>query len=185
MGPVRISMMFSRRKRRESEPASVEPPEVGPGPGGAYCRVKHIRLYQPDEVLEARLTEGVDGLAAYLQTLRWVTMSYFGQLGGDFGSMGVLVVVGVRPGRRVKFWCDQVEGKIPTDVWDVFVKLLEGAGDEVRPTVTRPVAFAIAFLLGDGPPGDFPNAPSAWHHAATGHDSLQVPDELFEIVFPD
>src|SRR5262249_53366020 len=101
-------MMFLRRKHRESEP-----PEGEPGSGASYCRVNHIRLYQPDEILEARLTEGVAELAAYIKTLRSVATEYLGGLGPDFGSMGVLVVAGIKPGRRVKYWCDQVEGNIP------------------------------------------------------------------------
>ena len=67
-------------------------------------------------------TEGGRGatLAAYVDTLVRVGRDYFGQLGQDFGSMGVLIVVGIRPSKRTRLWCDQVDGDIPPDVWQVF-----------------------------------------------------------------
>jgi hypothetical protein len=114
-----------------------------------------------------------------------VGTEYFGRLGRDYGSLGVLIVVGVRPGRRVRIWCDPVGGNLPPDVWDPFVELLQGADETVRPTVTGPVAFALECLLGAGP-GEFPMGPMAWQQAASQQDGpLSVPDELFEIVFPD
>ena len=175
--------MFPSRKRREPPSGSAQ---GGSESGGGYFRINRIRLYQPDPILESRLTHGVAELAAYMKALKWVGIEYFGGLGRDFGSLGLLVVVGIKPGRRVKFWCEQVGGHLPADVWDVFVELLEGGGEELRPLVTEPVAFAIEFLLGAGPSGDFPVGPTAWLQAATRHDDpLEVPDGTFEIVFPD
>jgi hypothetical protein len=177
--------MFSRRKRGEPDPRASGSPAGGPGPGVGYFRIGRIRLYQPDPVLAPRLPNGISDLAAYMKTLELAATEYFGRVGCDFGSMGVLVAVGIKPGRRVKFWCDQIEGNLPPDVWDAFVELLEGAGEKVRPDVTGPVVFAMEFLLGSEPPSGFPTAPTAWQKAATGHGSLLVPDGLFEIVFPD
>ena len=104
---------------------------------------------------------------------------------GAIGSMGVLIVVGKRPGKRTRLWCDQVDGDIPPDVWQVFVELFEGAGQDVLPTVSGPVACALECLLGSGPSADFPIGPNAWHQAArsAGRD-LSIPDDLFEVVFP-
>ena len=99
--------------------------------------------------------------------------------------MGVLIVVGIRPSKRTRLWCDQVDGDIPPDVWQVFVELLQGAGQDVLPTVSGPVACALECLLGSGPSADFPIGPNAWHQAArsAGRD-LSIPDDLFEVVFP-
>jgi hypothetical protein len=99
--------------------------------------------------------------------------------------MGVLIVVGIRPSKRTRLWCDQVDGDIPPDVWQVFVELFEGAGQDVLPTVSGPVACALECLLGSGPSADFPIGPNAWHQAArsAGRD-LSIPDDLFEVVFP-
>jgi hypothetical protein len=183
----RISMMFSRRKRPESGSPPAGSPDRHRAASVGEVRVGHIRLYQPDPVLATRLPNGVGELAAYINTLKSVANEYFGGLASEFGSLGMLVVVGIKPGRRVKFWCEQVEGDLPPAVWDVFVELLEGAGEDVRPTVTGPVAFAIEFLLGAGPQGGFPIGPAAWQQTAAeaGHGSLAVPDGIFETVFPD
>jgi hypothetical protein len=99
--------------------------------------------------------------------------------------MGVLIVVGIRPSKRTMLRCDQVDGGIPPDVWQVFVELLEGDGQDVLPTVSGPVACALECLLGSGPSADFPIGPNAWQQAArsAGRD-LSIPDDLFEVVFP-
>ena len=85
-------------------------------------------------------------------------------------------------------WCEVVDGNLPDDVWNPFVRLFEGAGANTRPTVTEPVAFSLACLLGSGPSADFPFVPEAWRRAAMEHDGTQdlvVPDDLFALVFPD
>ena len=130
--------------------------------------------------------EWVAELAAYCKALAWVGKEYFGQLGQDFGSMGVLIVVGIKPGKRVRLWCEQVDGDIPPDIWQVFVELLEGAGQNVLPTVLGPVACALECLLGAGPSTGFPMGPSIWREAArSAAETLTIPDALFEVVFPD
>jgi hypothetical protein len=161
-------------------------PGQGSEPTLSYFRLGRIRLYQPDVVLEARLPGGVDELSGYCKTLVSVGTQYFGQLGTDYGSLGALIVVGIRPGKRVRLWCDRVEGDLPPDVWDAFVESLRSVDDGLYPSVAQPVAFALECLLGRGPSGGFPIGPSAWEQVANQHDRpLGVPDELFEIVFPD
>jgi hypothetical protein len=71
------------------------------------------------------------------------------------------MVVGVKPGRRIKLWCEPVDGHLPSDVWDAFVDLLQGAGEKVWPTVTEPVACALECVLGTGPPEGFPDPASS------------------------
>jgi hypothetical protein len=162
-----------------------QPDDVSPT-STDYFRLGRIRLYQPDEVLALRLPAGVGELAAYSKTLAWVGREYFGRLRRDLGSLGVLIAVGIKLNRQTRLWCDVVDGEIPNDVWGPFVDLLEGAGDNVRPSVTGPVAFALECLVGAGPSIDFPMGPAAWAHAAAQHGTdLAVPDQLFELVFPD
>jgi hypothetical protein len=151
----------------------------------AYFRLGGARLYQPDGVLQERLVDGTGRLAAYVKTLAWVGSQYFGGLARDFGSMGVLIGVGVLPGERTRLWCETVDGSLPEDIWRAFVDLLEGAGANVRPQVTGPVAFAIEGLLGAGPTIPFPEIPSSWRDAAmTAAEPLSVPDGLFPLIFP-
>ena len=159
-------------------------PEAG-GDGYGF-RLGQVRLYQPEDQRVSRLPSGTAGIAAYCKTLLWVGTEYFGQLGRDFGPMGILVGVGVRPNRRTRLWCPQVSGDLPPDVWEGFVELLQGAGAEVKPDVTAPVAFALECVLGDGPSERFPELPRAWQEAAAAYGGgLSVPDELFTIVFPE
>jgi hypothetical protein len=161
----------------------VQMSEHGSGSTAEYFRLGGMRLYQPDDVLATRLPNGVGELAAYCKTLAWVGTEYFGRLGRDFGSLGVLIVVGIKPHRRTRIWCESVEGVVPSDAWDVFVDLLDGAGENVWPTVTKPVAFALECVLGAGPSNGFPMVPKAWQEAIADRGGrVTVPDELFGLV---
>jgi hypothetical protein len=164
--------------------STQEPLEPRVEPLGDYFRLVQAVLLQPDAELAARLVKGAEELSAYLNTLVWVGSQYFGQLGRDFGSLGVLIAIGIRPPNRTKLWCEPVSGDLPKDVWNVFVDLLEGAGENIRPTVIEPVACVLECALGAGPSEEFP-VPSAWRAASRDHGPLSVPDELFAVVFPE
>jgi hypothetical protein len=151
------------RFRRKSVEGPPEHPSVAIS--GDYFQLGLVRLYQPDSILIERLPEPAQ-LASYCKTLTWVGTEYFGRLGQDFGSMGILIAVGIKPGQRIRLWCEQVDGDIPPDVWQVFVELLEGAGQDVLPTVSGPVACALECLLGAGPSTGFPIGPNIWAEAA-------------------
>lgn len=167
-------------------PAGARSQKTPPTPSGEYFRLAALRLYQPESTIQERIPNGVAQLAAYCKTLAWVGTQYFGRLGQDFGSMGVLIVVGIKPGKRIRLWCEQVDGAITPDVWRVFVELLEGAGQDVLPTVSGPVACALECLLGAGPSNGFPMGPRIWQEASgSAAQPLSIPDALFEVVFPD
>ena len=152
----------------------------------ANFRTTAIRLYQTDDVLKERLTAGVSGVAAYCKFLEQTGSEYFRRLRRDFGSLGILIVVGIKPIRKTKLWCDVIDGELPDDVWNSFVGLLEDTGSELRPAVRGPFAFALECALGAGPSIEFPAAPTAWQAPTERHRApLAVPDELFELVFPD
>ncbi|WP_454857650.1 hypothetical protein [Promicromonospora soli] len=133
-----------------------------------------------------RLPDGVGEVAAYAQTLTWTCNELLSQLGQDLGSMGIFIAVGIKPARRVRLWCEQVDGTLPDDVWPVLTELLNGAGTGVHPQVTAPVAFALEGIVGGGPSTEFPEVPRAWVNAAAEADErLTVPDGLFDLVFAD
>ncbi|HEY6568198.1 MAG TPA: hypothetical protein VI341_11840 [Actinomycetota bacterium] len=137
-------------------------------------------------MLQERLIDGTGRVAAYSETLVWVGTQYFGGLRRDFGSLGIFIVVGVKPLDRTKLWCETVGGDLPSDVWTTFVDLLEGAGPDVRPHVTAPFAFALEAVLGAGPATGFPEGPKAWVQAAqSATEPIDIPDGLFSKVFPD
>jgi hypothetical protein len=158
----------------------------GSGVNAEYVRLALVRLYQTDADLAERIPNGAGELTPYIKTLTWVATEFFGRLDSEHGSLGVLIVVGIKPSKRTKLWCELVGGSFPPDVWEVFVDLVQGAGENVRPTVTKPVAFAMEFVLGAGPSDGFPLGPLEWQQtAAQHHGPLSVPDALFEAVFPD
>lgn len=120
------------------------------------------RLYQPDDELAIRLPNGTAALSGYIQTLAWVCSEYIRLLNQDLGSFGVLIGIGIRPGRNVRLWCEQVGDGLSPDHWAKLVELLDGAGENVWPDVTAPVALAgrgchrswPTRLPGDSPPVD-------------------------------
>ncbi|WP_159805183.1 hypothetical protein [Cellulomonas citrea] len=154
-------------------------------PRTTQFQLSGVRLYVPDEELGARLVGGTERLAAYIKTLTWVCTEYFGRLGRDFGSIGILIVVGVKPDGETRLWCEPVGGEVDAESWTALVGLLDGAGSDVRPLVTKPIAFAIEGYLADGPQVPFPEVPRAWVDALAGSESpVSIPDELFHLVFP-
>ena len=102
-----------RFRRKSVEGPSQQPPATI---SSQYFQLGALRLYQPESILQERLLSGVAELAAYCKAFAWVGKEYFGQPGQDFGSMGVLIVVGIKPGKRVRLWCEQVDGDIQPDI---------------------------------------------------------------------
>jgi hypothetical protein len=150
----------------------------------ATFRIRQVRLYLSDEEFSRRVGTSTAELAAYLQTLVWVADQYFSGLRRDFGSLGVLIAVGIKPERRIKLWLEVVGGQIPHDVWSPVASLLDGAGVNVWPLVTAPVALAIDVVLGNGP-ASFPDVPTAWSEAARTHGQrVAIPEGIFELLFP-
>ena len=158
-------------------------------PPPPYFQLGAARLYQPDAELAERLPAGSAELGAYIKTLVWVCtefFSYYTQPAPAFGSLGLLVAAGLKPGGRARVWVDVVDGTLPADVQDALTDLLNGAGSNVRPQVTAPVAFALEGKLGVGPSIPFPEVPALWQStAAQSHQALRLPDDLFPHIFPD
>ncbi|MBL0888904.1 hypothetical protein [Myceligenerans indicum] len=172
--------IFRRRTRRPSTNAAMAQSPDPAFPLGS------LRLYQPDDELSVRLPDGVGEVAAYAQTLARTCNEFLNQLDQDLGSLGIFIVVGVKPSRQVRLWCEQVGGTLPEGAWPVLTELLDGAGAAGRPQVTAPVAFALEGLVGDGPSTGFPEYPRAWVDAvAEADEQVSVPDGLFSLVFTD
>ncbi|MGW7687271.1 hypothetical protein ACWGID_41400 [Kribbella sp. NPDC054772] len=151
-----------------------------------YFQLAAARLYQPDAVLAERLPGGTGELAAYIKTLVWVGTEYFSHYAGAFGSLGLLVAVGIKPSGHTRIWCDPIAGTLPTDVASTFADLLTGAGANGRPQVTAPVALALETHLGNGPSSPFPEIPATWQSAAQSAPSpLTIPDDLLKLIWPN
>ncbi|HEY3556439.1 MAG TPA: hypothetical protein VGL05_03210 [Kribbella sp.] len=158
-------------------------------PQPPYFQLGSARLYQPDAELSARLPAGTAELAAYIKTLVWVCTEFFDHYARPtpaFGNLGLLIAAGFKPGGRVRVWCDVVDGSLPVEVQATLEDLLNGAGSNVRPQVTAPVAVALEGKLGAGPAIPFPEVPTLWQStAARAERRLRIPDDLFLEVFPD
>jgi len=99
-------------------------------------------------------------------------------------ACGVLIAVGVKPGKKSKVWCEAVDGSLSEET----LKKL-GAVLEKVPTVEvkdGPIAFVLKGVLWKRKVKEFPIYPSLWKKAiAEAGGSLIVPDELFKIIWAD
>jgi len=101
-----------------------------------------------------------------------------------YDAHGVLIAVGVKPGKKARVWCDAVEGSLPEETLRNLESVLESV-----PTVEvkdAPIAFAIHGSLWNRTVKEFPAQPAAWIKAiADSGKTLRVPDELFAAIWPD
>src|SRR5262245_40593545 len=71
-----------------------------------------VLLYLPDDALRQRLGDDVSPLALYIKSLQKETATFLEKVGRP-KAKGLLVAVGVKPGRMARVWCDAVDGEIP------------------------------------------------------------------------
>lgn len=145
--------------------------------------IHSLRLYLPEEALRARLGEDVTPLATYARALHAAAARHW-QTAPPSTATGILLAVGVKPGRRSRIWCEAVGGTVPAASLEKMQRDL-GA---IEPLAVKngPVAFAIELQLGSGPAPLFLDAPTAWKEASRrAGRALAVPDELFPLIWPD
>jgi hypothetical protein len=100
-------------------------------------------------------------------------------------ARGVLVAVGMKAGRRVRVWCQAVEGDIPAPLLrTIEAKLAEVPSPDLK---KGPAGFALEFALFGRTPSHFPEFPDRWRDAAASTRSKQLvpPDDLFRLIWPD
>ena len=152
--------------------------------GETHFARDHVFLYQPDAPLQARLASAGD-LAAYIVRLQAVGTAYF----ASEKTPEILdVVVGVKPGKKVKIWL--ISSRRSGE--DKTLAALHKKLDAVPACAVRqgPVAFALRWLI----PSDAFHLsqqelfkrpmPKEWRDAAGGRDVL-VPDGIFARIWPD
>jgi hypothetical protein len=144
--------------------------------------VSRIRLYLPDAELRRRLGEAKP-FADYIRSLESELVSFWGE-NPQPAAKGVLVAVGVRPGRKSKIWCEAVEGGIQPEVLS---KLEEKLGTVPPIEVNEaPIAFALDVQLHDAASDKFPKIPKVWSDTVkSSKRPLSVPDALFEVLWPE
>ena len=142
-----------------------------------------VRLYLPDSELHRRLGDDVTPLADYIKVLVSTTTKYWNK-SPEPEAKGLLIAVGVKPGKRSRVWCDAVDGKIPAGTLAELEKILsEVPAIDVR---EAPMAFAIEIRLGTKTVKEFPMFPAVWSEAIKkSGDQFTIPDGLFKIIWPD
>jgi hypothetical protein len=161
----------------------IKPQQMAAAPAnGAVYQVDHLVLYQPNNVLVARLCDA-HGLAFYAQQ---VSASMTALLNSEPAGPGAdaALVIGVKPTGAVRAWLMDPDNALSADLQARMIAAAE-AVPPVKPQ-GGPIVFAIAFKAWGGS-GPMPAAlatpmPDAWHYAGGG--PVEVPDGLFAKIWP-
>ena len=137
-----------------------------------------IFLYQPDNVLQERLSGSARGLADYVKRLESICEASFATAPTP---ETLNIIVAVRPGKRSRVW---FVSSRPTDTPQR--QALRRKLEAITPCEVRggPVAFALLGVAGgDGKSLKNPLMPKEWEDAAKGKELL-IPDGVLDIVWP-
>jgi len=149
---------------------------------GTVFGVRSVILYNPDEQLKKR---GFDSAAmvTYIQELEKAACAVL-EGGEKYDARGLLVAVGIKPKKKVKIWCEAVEGGLSQDI----LGRLEAELANVPTLDVRkgPVAFTLAGPLWGRTMKKTPEFPTVWTAASNrAKKPLTVPDGLFKLIWPD
>ena len=105
--------------------------------------------------------------------------------GADQGdARGLLIAVGLRPGKKIRVWTEAFEGTLPEATMR---KLEETLARVLAIDVTGgPVAFVLKGSLWDRKAKSYPESPAAWNMVkdASGKPATSL-DEIFAIIWPE
>lgn len=143
---------------------------------------RFIGMVQPQAELEARLGDAA-ALKGSIETFTAAARSALA--GADKGdACGLLIAVGLKPGKRIRIWREAIEGALP----EATLKKLDEALARVPPVEVTggPVAFILKGPLWDRKVKAYPDLPAAWSDLkdAAGKP-LATLEEIFRIVWPD
>jgi hypothetical protein len=156
---------------------------VGHAQEKSVVELNSIRMYLPDEDMRERVGDDATPLGNYVKALQKEAAAFW-QNASQPKAKGLLVAVGVKPGKNVRVWCDPVDGEIPAET---LAKLERKLGEVPAVAVRRgPIAFALEIKLWGQQPKNFPEAPKAWVDAAKkAKEPLTIPDSLFKVVWAE
>jgi hypothetical protein len=124
--------------------------DVGVATAAEPFAVKKLVLYQPNEVLVARLGSDAGPLGGYIKQIEIRESTVFANAGQHPGTSGAIVVA-VRPGKQSRAWIVLGSNSIPA----ALVSQIKAEAEAVLPVSVQrgPVAFAILFdAWGGGQP---------------------------------
>jgi hypothetical protein len=125
----------------------------------------------------------VEPLVAYIKAVQNETALFWAKEEKP-NAKGLFIAIGVKPGKKSKFWCEAVDGEILAATLSKLEKRLAA----VEPVAAKsgPIAFALEIKFRGQQPAKFPEMPKAWADAAKNIKTpLLIPDELFKVVWPD
>jgi hypothetical protein len=164
-------------------PVAATPNTTPPPVGAGALSTDSVVLYQPDAEFAARTS--AEEIAALLKSIdpiaaRWFTAASPPQ------TLDIVVVV--KPGRRVRYWFVSSRG----DDAEAFAGYRRDLAAIQAPEVRAPVVLAVLGSVGGATRSTSgaafePPFPSEWRAAIekAGKDSVQVPDGLLPLVWPD
>lgn len=159
---------------------------AAPGTPKAF-EVERLVLYQPDQVLQARLAGAVEDFANYVKKLETVCTEFFATTSKP---ETLHIVIAVRPNKRSRVWFVSSDRPAPDTTREPLRKKLEA----VTPCEVHdgPVAFAISAKLAGGNSKDTegskdskPPIPKEWEDAAKGKENVPVPDGFLDLIWPN
>jgi hypothetical protein len=140
-----------------------------------------IFLYQPDDVLQERLSGSVRGISDYAKRLMSTCEASFASAAPMPETLNIIVAV--RPGKRSRVWFVSSRSTDTPQRQALRRKLEAITPCEVR---GGPVVFALSYKVagGDGKRLKNPPIPKEWEDAAKGKELLITWDGILDIVWP-
>ncbi len=141
-------------------------------------------VYVPTADVEKRFGKDKKPLADYVSALKKRTDGILTNAKPS-SAKGLLVAVGLKTDKRVKVWCQAIDGEMPR----ALLRTLEQELADLDPVtlLEGPAGFALKFRLNGQSPARFPDVPDRWSDAAESSQSKMIipPDDLFKILWPD
>lgn len=141
-----------------------------------------LHLYGPYKLLVERVGGDVQVLFNYSKLVNDYA-NRFWLIQSPPNAKGLSIAVGVRPGKKVRIWCEAVDGSIPATT----LRSLEKYLSRIPPIRLQkgPVAFVLLVRLFDKHPASFPEHPRAWRAVIKKPMINTAPEEIFKVVWPD
>jgi tetratricopeptide (TPR) repeat protein len=159
-------------------------PEPEPADPNEVIGIRQLRLYVPGPEMATRVGKDVMPLADYIKALTRAASAALEKEKLD-KAKGLLIAVGIKPGKKSRVWCESVGGEIAEAV----LRDLEKELAKVEPISVKngAVAFGIEAMIRGQNVDDFPQFPRAWLEAAkTSNIRIIVPpDELFKVLWAE